>query len=454
MEKTLYEQALELVERHGMLRRGDRVVIALSGGADSMALAAFLLSIRTAYQLDLCAAHVNHMLRGSAADEDEAFVRAACQHWGVALHVHRADVRALAQQSGESVETCGRRVRYEFFHAFGPDYKVATAHTLSDSIETTLFHLARGTGLRGICGIPPVRGRYIRPLLTCTRAQVEAYCASQRIAFVTDGTNFDRCHTRNTIRLDIVPRLSAVNPSFDAAMRRFQAHMREDEAYLTALAQRGEEAARQKDCWSCAALLALDKPIRRRALSRILMACGGVMPEEKHIAAAEHLLRAGGRASLNGGVDMEVRGGLLRRVQPELPVQDFCLPVTQGEKTLPFATVRITCGEWGKNQDDKKNTQELLANSFDCDKINGKAVIRNRRAGDRFAPKGRGCTKQLRRLMQEAGVPPGQRDKRVIISDDVGILWVEGFGAAERAAITSRTSRVMTVAIWRNSHAQ
>ncbi|KAA3379260.1 tRNA lysidine(34) synthetase TilS [Akkermansia muciniphila] len=169
-----------------MLKKGDSVLVCLSGGADSVSLLSVLRQLSGPWALTLYACHLNHCLRGEEARRDEDFVRALCKEWGVPLTVGREDVGKFAKESGRSVEEAAREVRYALFakEAGRLGAKIATAHTLSDDVETVLFHVTRGTGLSGLCGIPPVRGNIIRPLLCCTRREVEAYLAEEGLSYV------------------------------------------------------------------------------------------------------------------------------------------------------------------------------------------------------------------------------------------------------------------------------
>ena len=212
---------LETVKRtiadHAMLAPGETVLLALSGGADSVAL---LCALR-ALGYPVRAFHLNHCLRGAESDRDEAFCRALCERLGVPLTVERIDVRA--QTAGEGIEAAARRIRYERLAAAAQGAKIATAHTADDNLETMLFHLARGTGPKGLAGIPPVRDGVIRPLIGVERAQVEAYLAELGQDYVTDSTNLADSYTRNRIRHGVVPALRQINPEAGRAALRLSA---------------------------------------------------------------------------------------------------------------------------------------------------------------------------------------------------------------------------------------
>ena len=225
-------RVIETVKRYDMLKSGDTAVVGLSGGADSCALLLVLLDIKDELGLEIRACHINHNLRGSESDGDESFVRELCKERGVELTVFSIDVRGAAQKH-ESLEETARRLRYEKFEELCEDgAKLATAHTANDNAETVLMNMIRGTGTKGLAGIPPVRGKFIRPLIACTREETEAYCAGKGVRFVTDSSNKSDDYTRNRIRHKVIPLLSEFNPSFISAVTRMTQAVGEDSAFL------------------------------------------------------------------------------------------------------------------------------------------------------------------------------------------------------------------------------
>ena len=237
---NLFKQA---IDRYQMIKIGNPIIAGVSGGADSMALLHFLYQMYKNDEIKLIVAHVHHGLRGEEADRDEAFVQDYCAARGIPFRARHADVAALAAQNGQTVEECGREVRYAFFEELRleqerpAETRIATAHTLSDSIETVLFHMARGTSLKGLLGIPPVRGFVIRPLILSTRADIEAYCAQNGVDYVTDSTNFCADYTRNRIRRQLVPQFYGINARFDEAFSRMVYTLSQDEDCLRQLAE-------------------------------------------------------------------------------------------------------------------------------------------------------------------------------------------------------------------------
>jgi len=218
---------------------GSRVLCALSGGADSVCLLAVLYALRTRLDVSLCAAHYNHKLRGAESDRDEEFVRALVKDRfpGVELLVDRGDVARRAKENATGLEETAREMRYAFLRNAARSLNadlIATAHTADDNAETVLLHLARGSGLQGLTGIPPRRGNIIRPLLTATRREVEEFLAQKELPHMEDSSNSDETFSRNRVRRQVVPVLESLYPGFARRLAENAAHLRADAEYLNA----------------------------------------------------------------------------------------------------------------------------------------------------------------------------------------------------------------------------
>ena len=221
---------LELIKKHQMLSPGDHLVVALSGGRDSMALLHLMLSLREQLSITVSAAHYNHNLRGEESLRDEAFVREYCREHEIPLAVGSGDVSGYAAEHGVGIEEAARLLRYNFLLSL--EGKIATAHNADDNLETLLMHLIRGTGLHGLGGIPPVRDRLIRPLLTVERAAIDAYCLSNHIPYVEDSTNSEDFCLRNRLRHQVLPLLRQENPGIAGDLSRLSLLLRDEDAYL------------------------------------------------------------------------------------------------------------------------------------------------------------------------------------------------------------------------------
>lgn len=424
---------LETVKRtiaaYAMLAPGERVLVALSGGADSVAL---LLVLRELGYL-VRAFHLNHCLRGAESDRDEEFCRTLCARLGVELAVERVDVAAAAVQQGTGVEETARRIRYEWLYAAAQGAKIATAHTADDNLETVLFHLARGAGAKGLAGIPPVRGQVVRPLLDVGRTQIEAYLAGLGQDYVTDSTNADDAYTRNRIRHTVVPALRAIQPEAAQAARRSGELLRQDEDCLDGLARDClVQSARDDGTWDIVPLRQAHPAVRSRALRRLL-AQGGMPLRDlttQHIRALDALLDSANpsaRCDLPHGFTAYREYGALRLVCSKAVVERPALPLS-----VPFDgavwndTVRLSLRRLEKNEDFYKTFNTFCA---DCGTIDFASLcVRTRRTGDRIRLSAHGGSRTLKKLLIDRKVPRLRRDMLAVIADKYGVIAVQDIG--------------------------
>ena len=257
------------IERYSMINKGDTVIAAVSGGADSVALLYVLYSLKDELGFSLAACHVNHNLRGEESDSDERFVRRMCRFLDIPLYVASIKVNDLRQKH-DSLEECARRLRYEFFDSISRGKLIATAHTASDNCETILINMVRGTALSGICGIPVKRDNIIRPLLYNTREDIERYCVKNSLDYVTDSTNLSDDYTRNKIRHKVVPLLKEINPALFGAISRLSQSVSYDDRYLDKIAcELMEKAHTQDDKYDVNVLYTAEECILRRIVTML-----------------------------------------------------------------------------------------------------------------------------------------------------------------------------------------
>lgn len=283
------------IAEYKMLSAGDAVTVGLSGGADSSALVHALAAMREDLGINVYACHVNHNLRGAESDGDEAFVRGLCERLGVQLEVFLIDVPAAAKKH-ESTEETARKLRYECFSEICEKNgsKLATAHTANDNAETVLMNMIRGTGTKGLAGIPPVRGIFIRPLIYCTREETEEYCRKNGIEFVTDSSNLSDDYTRNRIRHNLLPLLKEFNPSFIAAVSRMTAAVGDDCAFLEQYARECAEKCVHAggNGYDSRRLAALPAPIRFRIVADELKK-NGIEPSALRVSQCFEIIEKG-----------------------------------------------------------------------------------------------------------------------------------------------------------------
>lgn len=388
-----------------MVCPGDRVICALSGGRDSVALTFALYLLRDKLDITLEAAHFNHHLRGEESDRDEQFVRAFCDRYAIPLHLGGAEV----QPGPKGLEASARAARYGFLRALAG--KVATAHTADDNAETVLMHLVRGTGLKGLGGIPPVSGTVIRPMLLITRQEVDAFLTEYGLPHVEDSSNGSDAFLRNRIRHGVMPLLKGENPRISENLSRMALRLRLDEDCLSSALPEGPTVSQLRQM----------HPARRsRCLEKMLMESGFSEPEDSHISLMEALVfsdKPSARANFPGELvigrnyeQLEVRGGALPLQEQELPCP--------GALEFPQLGLRVVC-----------TPGRELKKRYDCFTVfaQGKILVGPRRPGDAIHLSG--GTKSLKKWMIDHKIPAARRMHIPVIRDECGILGAYGIGA-------------------------
>lgn len=413
------------LNEYNMLKSTDKVIVALSGGADSVALLSVLNSLKEEINLTIYAAHVNHMIRGQESDKDEKYVTDLCDMLGIRLFVKRVDVPALAQQQKISLELCGRNERYKFFEELSIKYgaKVATAHTASDNVETVLYNLSRGTSVTGLCGIRPVRDYIIRPLILCSREEVERYCVDNMLFYVTDSTNLTDDYTRNNIRHNVVPVLSQLNKDLCNTVSRMCRSMTEIKAFIDNYSEKELKNCKTEHGYSSDKLLSLDSAILTNAIFMIAKD-GGADITYRHAELIVQSLSCGGSVDLPDKKRAVCKQGVLRIVDCEHSDVSFECKL----KDCEFA--RFISKEELKNIN-----KNLLNNCINCDIITDDTVVRTRREGDTFTLSHRGVTKTLKKLFNELKIPAEKRDSLLVVANDSTVLWAETVGTSENGRV-------------------
>lgn len=400
----------------GICLDGKKILVAFSGGADSLSLLLCLSALAAKCGFSVCAVHINHGIRGDEALADERFCRELCCRKGIELYVYSADIPKMAAESKQSLESCGRDYRYSVFERLcaekGIDY-IATAHNANDNAETVLYNLLRGSGADGLCGIPKRRGNIIRPILWATRSIIEEYLEAMGERYVTDSTNADNCYTRNYIRNVILPSCCRVN--FDAinAINRASGLISADCEYLDEVA---DGVTENLD------LNALPAAVKGRVVkNRYKKLYGGSLEQAHVIAVTEALSSSESKSvSLPLGVRAETYGGALRFVKEAVTPDLERTGLVPGENLLCGGKVRVFLGECGDNMVRIKNDVAV-----------GELFARKRHAGDKITV--RGMSRSIKKCFIDKKIPPYIRDIIPIICDGEGIIYVPFVGVADRA---------------------
>lgn len=416
-------QFIRTVEKYNMIANGDSVIVALSGGADSVALLNSINSIKEKYNITLYAVHINHELRGAESQRDEDFCKSLCEKYAIKLFVKHENVLELAKKNKISEELCGRNVRYRVFEELSNELsaKVATAHTASDNAETLLFDITRGAFLGGVGAIPPVRGYIIRPLIECTRTQIEQYCRENNLRYVTDSTNLTDDYTRNKIRRNVIPVLKGINSAFENCALRLSENAREMADFLSLMTDKAIDDSKCSYGYDCKNLLSNHNAVIKNAVAVLCKRCAGFGAEQKHIELIVDIMKNGGAVNLTEKYRAVSKQGILRFV---LNKDENCLEEIRFCEETEFEF----CGKIYSIRRD--NSDKENKNSVNADLINRNVVFRTRKSKDLFTYPKRKVTKPLRKVMNEMKIPSEQRDSLVVLAVDNVILWCEGVGAS------------------------
>lgn len=424
--------------RYNMPLFGRTVAVGVSGGADSMALLHVLLELKDEFAMNIIACHVNHGIRGETADRDEKFVVEACKRLGVDVRILRADVPGTAKKMHLGVEECGRRIRYDFFNSVADDVIIATAHTLSDRSETLLLNIARGASVKGLCSIPAVRGNIVRPLIDCTRAEIEKYCSDNSIEFVTDETNFEDIYSRNRIRLNVIPELKKLNPSLERAFMRLISNAEEENDFMNGFSREILGKVKLKNGYNARLLNDEHPAVRKRVIFEIINNETGIAPEAVHVEQVDKILQ-GGRTEIIGDTVVEVKNGVMKINPQKEEIADWEFDFDSLSAEIPFGKIR---GEI-IHRNNLSLKQSVHNKVLDYDSIVGHSVLRNRRPGDKMKLAGSSCTKTLKKLFNEKHIE--NRNCAAVLADEAGICWVQGLGCADRCKIKPETDKILII---------
>lgn len=415
-----------------MIPEGSRVIACLSGGADSVCLLRVLEMLRNDLGFSLFAVHVNHCLRGEESDRDMDFCRELCKGLDIPLSVYHVDVKGYCAEKGTSTEEGARILRYGAFETESKKLGgalIATAHNKGDNCETVIFNLARGTGIRGLRGIPHKRDGIIRPLIGVTRAEIEAFLEALGQDFVTDSTNLTEEYSRNIIRHRVVPVLERINGNFCQAVSRLSESAAEDEEYFEGLL---EAIPRNEVC-------SYPPSVRKRYIRKLLSEAGIECSYER-LSILDGMMMSGKNAKyqLKGDVFALFSGGVMEiKALPSYDKISFekqidllhndKIVIPEFDKTV---IIRRLCNDIYKCEG---NIQKKLTNHFvNCDKIQGVVTLRNKRDGDRICFHNRGITTKLKKHFNALKLSEKERNAALVLEDEMGVFWCEYGGAAER----------------------
>jgi tRNA(Ile)-lysidine synthase len=446
---------LAAATRHRMFLPGETVLVAVSGGPDSVAMLHALLSRREEFGITIHVAHLNHGIRGEAADMDEEFVRALAQDWNLPATVERIDVPALRRKLRMSEEEAARQARYEFLYRTASKIgasKIAVGHTADDRAESVLMNVIRGTGIEGLGALRPVAGNIVRPLLDTWRSEVEAYIRENRLSFRIDESNLNLAYTRNRVRHELIPLLEKrYNPRVKNALVRLAEIAQSAADFIEGAAL--DSISKITYSGAIDAEMLCDLPeallyqIVRSEVERIRGDLRDI--EFEQIYRVVQALRSGGdfTITLPSGKVYAVRRGSEFRIakKKQLPgVEPFEIELkVPGRTQIPQIGLVIEA-EWIESPQPKKSSPDVVLIPEDA--IAGTLRIRSVRPGDRIIPFGMHESKKLQDVFVDKKVPRARRALAGVVVDDEKILWVVGVVASEATRVTERTHRAIRLA--------
>ena len=449
----LSRNVLRLIKAEGLITAGDRVLVAVSGGMDSVVLLHLLKELTEAMPHELAVAHVNHQLRGEESDRDERFVRKLAHKLSLPFHLTRVDVRQHSRKEGISLQHAGRDLRYAYFHevARAGNYgKIAIAHNLDDQVETFLLRIIKGTGIRGLGSIPVKREAIIRPLLFTPRSEIATYVRGRGLRYVRDSSNRKETYERNFVRRRLVPRMEDLNPAF----REKILFLLQDMTRLNRLFDEQAHTFMNDLSETTGAIsvpvlkiLDLDEEVRFRVLSAILFSLEPTfIPLRNHIGLIEKALRSPKpniTVALPRGIRMEKAYGtlLLTREAPPLSVSGS-FPVAPGFTSLPAFNITLEVSETDERPvclaTDSSNAifdRELLQDLH----------VRAFRNGDRFIPLGMKELVKLKDFFISRKIPRHERRRIPLLLSGKDIIWVVGQRIDERYKVTGDSCHFLKV---------
>jgi len=434
---------------YNMISNGDKVLVGLSGGADSVMLLVALCSLRDCFGFELHAAHVNHGIRGQEADEDQEFCKKMCAKYGVDFHTTYFDIPYIASVLKTSEENAGRIKRYEYFNSLclaNGFNKIAIAHNMNDSVETTIINMIRGCALNGLCGIKPVNKNIIRPMYNIERKEIEEYLLANSIIYCTDKTNFSDEYTRNKVRNNLIKTMSQINPSVVRTIFSNTKALRSDDEFMWLQAESLNCVYR--DCDD----VIIDRPIfdnqhisiKRRivylAFSLLLGSAQNI--EGKHVDILLQHLTSGKRYNMPMGVTATIAFDKIILSNATPVTQSFEYKIKPGDiiKFNEFAACKISFAP----KAEFKNTDTLY---IDYDKIENDLILRSRRDGDKVIPYGMNGSKKLKNLFCELKIAADERDSVPILCDGDTIVAVVPYRISELYKVTHATKRILKIQI-------
>lgn len=456
----MIEKVKKTIEKYNLLKKGDHVIVGVSGGPDSISLLYVLFSLRKEFQLKLSVVHINHLLRGKDSDEDAAYVKKYCENIGIPFYSYKINIKKISRQLGISEEEAGRKARYDTFHEVLKKVranKIAIAQNMNDQAETLLMRLTRGSGLDGLSGIDYIRDNtIIRPLLDITRSEIELFCQNKHLHPRIDKTNLKAIYTRNKIRLELIPYLEEnFNSNMIYNLWKTAKILQEDRNFL----QEKADHVYQQCAIESYDKIHLNKTILHAEhpsiKKRLLLKAAGKLNVHKDIGTIhlDNILkliesdRTSSRLDLPEGLKVQIgyEDVVFSKAIKNHLYFSFYYPIRWGENINIKELNAILKTEIVENNKTIKISKDPYIKCFDYEKITQPLIVRTRKKGDLFSPLGMRGSKKLKDFFIDEKIPGDLRDQIPLISCAQDILWVIGYRMSEKYKVDEKTKKILVL---------
>ena len=458
----MLDKVIEYIKENEIIKQGDKILVALSGGPDSVCLLHILHRLKEPFNLKLGAIHINHMLRGEEADNDEKYIIKLCDELGINHYVKRIDIEYVARDTNVSLEVAGRNERYKAFEKIREKYeydKIAVAHNANDQAETVLMRIMRGTGLEGLTGIKSKRiDGIIRPILCLNRQEIEEYCEKNNLNPRIDASNYERTYSRNKVRLDILPYMKEnFNKDIIDTLNRMTLLLQKDNEFIEEYSNKcyniycenyGEKIKVSKNLFE----KEMDSIITR-VLIRVFKEISNSYQnfEMKHIYEVVNLAKksTGKKLNLTNKIICEnLYGDIIfsKEDKPKEKIEDNEVKINKDDifnkVIFDDYTIRFEVVE---NKNKVEFSKNNLIKLFDYDNIEKEIIIRYRKDGDKITPLGMNGSKKLKDIFIDLKIPREKRDTIPIVCFDDNISWVVGYKTSQLFKVTKNTNKILKI---------
>lgn len=455
MTKTIEQKVLKFIDGHYLIKKGDKILVAISGGADSVFLLSFLMKFKNRFRTDIAAFHLNHQLRGKAALADENFCTEFCKTNNIKLIRVSKDVKAYAKKKKQSIEEAGREVRYAELAKAAEKIdcsKIATAHNASDNVETILLNFIKGTGLNGLAGIPVKRENIIRPILCLNADEIRKYLKSKKISYRLDKSNLSSDYERNFLRNEIIPKLKQrLNPKLEEKIANTSQIISNVNSFIekkiTLFSTKAVKNYGNKIQINLKAISRLDKRLRGIFLKSIIGKASGIELSSKNIFDIVDLLEVQTGKSIHlesGIIALRERNELILGKHTSTAKKKKSTGIKIGQKKVVEGKI-ISISEVKRKM--FKFTNDKSVEFISGDGLQKDFAIKKWKAGDRFQPIGMRGTKKISDFLSDEKISSHKKKEQLVLTNSEQIVWVIGFRIDERFKVTPESKKILKLTV-------